>query len=683
MATAPFIRPLNVQGGTFYTFSSSDEDIGLTLSDSVKKFRMSKFALVRLPNIATPVYEDNKLQFGAIDGALIQGLSSDNNINLAQSFQNYCLNLEAMLVSRTEYDRNLKKTTAERVFWKWLKELGGIRFKQANALESTTDPVNDPRFTEEAEVLVGTNRYYKVVQYVGSIDIVNNVANNVNAYTEIYIHVPTPHGNTPTVLFKTVNDVNYTEGMSIINQPSDPLNNEIIFGRRYNDTHPAGLSINAIFDQDSVGSPTSTINGNPGNWYDPLVGPNAYFTDPDFTDPSNDEITKTQGLSSVSYKRSRLDGICIDFDPASYTQIVNNSITTLEEYNATVTAQPFEFNAVLVYYDIFDPNNPDDTETNLYGVLFLEDVEQISTESGIPVFKKFRPDPITKLNGNSYGYKLNLKYDSSVSNTGVETAVNDYSSFSLEMFTDAMTILQESARVLNDQVAEIASLKNKILSLEDLTLNVTSYQELLLRIETIESSILQSQALFNNTNSIMNLIESNRDEIRELLAGRTSIEVSYNLDAIKPGAGVSVDRRSINNVIINNDVQGFNIGPTYANDFYFISTIPLQEFNNYFRHSTGGITRTFTSDVYIKIDDTNVKWKRGQTFRLVFEDIFDIGNHSLILQTDATNALGAGVYGAIIGVVPGADFDAAGDRPIFDITCIDATTLTFVIDQIR
>ena len=29
------------------------------------------------------------------------------------------------------------------------------------------------------------------------------------------------------------------------------------------------------------------------------------------------------------------------------------------------------------------------------------------------------------------------------------------------------------------------------------------------------------------------------------------------------------------------------------------------------------------------------------------------------------------------------DFDSAGDRPIFEITCIDPTNLTFIVDQIR
>ena len=688
---APFIKTLNIEGGTFYSFSSSAEDLGLTFNSSQMKFRFSKYALLKLPHVVGQLaFMENKIQFNAIDGHMISGLNSNNNVNLAESFQNYALNLESLIISQTAYDRNTKLNTSERVFWKWIKELGGIRYRAANSLESTLSQTTDPRFTEELEVLTGSNRYERVVQYVGDIDIVNNVQNNVNAYTEVYIHVPTSDGNTPTILFKTVDDGNYTEGMTIINSPSDPLDTEIINGRHYNDTHPDGLSINAVYDQDTVGTPTSYFYNSgsglfdiAGNWYDPLAGPNAYFTDPDFADPSNDILQKTYGALTTTYKRSRLDGVCIDFDPESYTQIANNHITTLAEFNATPTSQPFEFNVVLVYYDLYDPNDTTDTQTNLYGVLFLEDVEAIGVEDGIPTFKKFRPNPVTKLNGNSYGFKINLKFDTSIGNVGTEQAINDYSSFSMELFVDTMNVLQEASRVLNEQIVEIEGLNSRILELEDLVLNLETYAEVDLRLTTIEESLLTSASLFNNSTTILDLIQKNSDEITNLVAGKTSIDVTYNIDVIKEGTGITVDRSSVNNVRIINNVQGANFGTSHEGDLSTNATIKLQPFSNYFRHDKSGVTYTASSTVYVKIDDTDVKWKRGQTFRLVYNDIFDMGNNSVIVLTDAANVKGAGLYGVVVGSMSGADFNTAGDRPIFDITCVDPVALTFVIDQIR
>lgn len=694
MAVAPFIKPLQVQGGTFYTFSSSSEDVGLTFNNSSTKFRFSKYVLLNIPNIATPAFADNKIQFNTIDGALIQGLDADNNINLAQSFQNYTLNLEALLISQPTYDRDLKQGVSERVFWKWLKELGAIHWKQANAMQSTTNPLNDPRFVEFDENLTGPSRYYRVAQYIGDIDIVNSVQNNTNAYSEVYIHVPTGDGNTPLVLFKTVADVNYDESMIIQNKPVDPLDTDYLVGRHYFDVNPAGLTIKAFYDQDVVGSPSSMFYNTgtsaydiPQNWYDPLVGPNAYFTDSLFTDATVDKIQKTFGLDVVTYQRSRLDGVQIDFTATNYKPIVDNpSLTTIQQYNATVDAQPFEFNAVLVYYDVYDANNPEDVATNLYGVLFLEDVEQQSTEFGIPRFKKFKPNVVTKLNGNSYGFKINLKFDTSVENVGiVEKAINDYSTFSLEMFVDAMNIVQQTANILNEQTTEIVDLKNKMLEVEDLVINTSDINEINLRLDNLESDFLENQALFNNTNDIMALIQKNSDAINQILNGQTSIEVSYNLNAIKGGSGIFVDRSIPNNVTLNNVVQGFNINQTvpYFGDLSSGGTITLQEYSNYYRHSVGGLTLTASNDIYVKVDDSLIKWKRGQTLRLVFDDILDMQSFSVILQTDATNAFGNGTYGVFIGAVSGAEFDLAGDRPIFDITCVDDVNMVFVIDQIR
>jgi hypothetical protein len=465
-------------------------------------------------------------------------------------------------------------------------------------------------------------------------------------------------------------------------------------GRHYYDIHPAGLDIHAFYDQDTIGAPVSmffnigtSLYDIPENWYDPLVGPNAYFTDSIFRDVAVDKIQKTFGLDTVTYQRSRLDGVQIDFEPTNYKPITDNpQLTTIQQYNATVDAQPFEFNAVLVYYDVYDANNPTDVATNLYGVLFLDDVKQQSTEYGISRFKKFKPNVVTKLNGNSYGFKINLKFDTSVENVGiVEKAINDFSTFSLETFVDAMNIFQSAATVLSEQTVEVVELKNKMAQLEDLIINTSDVNEINLRLDSIEQNFLANQALFSNTSAIMALIQKNADSLTQVLNGQTSISVSYNLNAIKGGDGILIDRSIPNNVIVDNLVQGFSITQNipYFGDLSLGGTITLQKFNNYYRHSVSGAILTAQNDIYVKIDDTLVKWTRGQTLRLVFDDVLDLQTYSLIIQTDATNKFGNGTYGVFVGAVSGAEFDLASDRPIFDITCVDDINMLFVIDQIR
>lgn len=727
MAKTPYIRPIAVQGGTFYTFSSASEDLSLTFNNSLKKFKFSKYALLKLPEFGNPNYGENTFQFNAIDTTFLDAaygdfiLTNPNNLSPSPeiSFQNYCLNLESVILSDPNYNPELKRNVSERVFWKWVKELGGVRWRAANTNEvvsslnqNTTTTINgfpysDKRWVEEDTLLSGNgtpkSRYERLVQYIGEIDVVNSVQNSDNAYSEVYIHVPTGDGATPYTLFKTIADENYYPDKTWKNSPIDPLNIEYIQGRDYADGvyGPNGLPKFAIFDQDVLGEPGVTGTSATGtfttNWYSPRDEANSYYTDSTFFDSSNCILQKYIAVTGggnyeVTYKRSNLDGVQIDFDPTSYKQIQNYvGISTIEEWNGTPTTTSFEFNTVLVYYDVYDPNNPTDSETNLYGILFLNDPEPISTAAGkLPNFKKFKPDPITKLNGNSYGFKINLKFDTDVESTGVEQAINDYSSFSLSIFMDAATVLQDAAKNLNDRTLEIMQMQNDIAALKDLVINTDDSTEIKNRLTTIENSLQSNQALFDNTQDILNLIEKNTDSINDILQNQTSVEMSYNLDLLKNGNGTTVDR-SVPNILKVNLVQQnytiesdslFTINPVAGN------TLSLQEYSNYFKHKNNGLSISANSDIIIKIDDSINKWKKGQSIRLVIGDEVDLSNYSLVILTDSTGSypLGApsGVpYSIVVAGFINTSFINSTYKPIFDIVCIDDINLIFEVDQIK
>ena len=95
MAVTPLIKPVQDKKGIFYNFQSALEDINITLANSENAVRFSKFVLLRIPEIGTPnnLETDNKIQFYAPgESPLLEGLNPDNNVNLAESFQNYALN---------------------------------------------------------------------------------------------------------------------------------------------------------------------------------------------------------------------------------------------------------------------------------------------------------------------------------------------------------------------------------------------------------------------------------------------------------------------------------------------------------------------------------------------------------------------------------------------------------------
>lgn len=724
MAKTPFIRPLQIQGGTFYTFSSSSEDLAFTFNNTTNKFRFSKFALLNIPDINNSASgEINEIRLNAPDSAFIDYatasgkiITGNGNVDFSQSFQSYCLNLESTITGSDEYNSTLKQNVSERVFFKWMKEIGAIRWRQADSTEvsssldqNTVTIVNDLPVTQrryvEGDATPGTTGSYgmtggyynRVVQYIGNLDIVNSVKNSTNTYSEVYVYVPTKDGNTPTVLFKNVVDANYYPDYQWTNNPSDPLNDEYLFGRSYDETNPSGLTNLAIFDDDVLGAPSATyINTGvtsgtvSGNWYSPRDTANTYFTDGVFTNPYNYFITKTFNSNSVNYLRSQLDSIGIDFDPNSYQGILSNpNISTIEEFNSTADAEDFEFNAVLIYYDVYDPANPSDVATNLYGVLFLDDV---NTDSGIyiPRSKKYRPNPVTKLNGNSYGFKINLKFDTDIDQTGVEQAINDYSPFSLSMFMDAMNVLQDASSTLNNSADEFITLSDRITNLENITLSSSTSANLDRRLTAMEQSFAANQALFNNTSAIMGLINQNYDLVRSIINNQTSVEISYNLDLLQQGVGILLDRSTPNTVKVNNSNQDFNISADLSKGTLTQNgdnEITLIDFSNYFKHINGGTPLTLNGDLTIRIKDSNVKWKLGQRFRLSFGDKVYPGVYIVNIVTDFGGLYPidspSGIsYSTNIISLDEEDFVSQDYTPVLDIVCIDDRNLKFQVDCI-
>jgi len=700
MAVTPLIKPVQDKKGIFYNFQSALEDINITLSNSENAVRFSKFALLRIPEIGVPdtLPTDNKIQFLAQgESQLIEGLNPDNNVNLAQSCQNYALNFESLLISRPQYKRDEKLTVSERVFWKWLKELGAIRFQNANPLEKNIAVLgNEPRFVEKSET---KSTYKRVVKYIGDIDVVNSLKSKENSYTEVYIHVPTNVGTTPHVLFKSVTDANYFPNMIVANNAVDPLNIEYLSGRKYNESHPFGLSMKAFYDLDDASvfaqiknSISSTYA--PGNWFNKTIN-NSYYTDNYnqtgvYNVATDQVINKQKGLLNVEYLRSTLDGISLDFDLGNYKLASENpEIKVFAQFNDYVANRDFEFNAVLVYYDTYDPNNldanglPIDIRTNLYGVLFLDKIQQSGLEFQIPTIQKFKPDPLQKINGNAFSFKMNLKLDTSIENVLVEKSINDYSTFSLELFTDVLTEFKQLQKRYTDKLLELDQLKQDVENLKDLLINTQDQNELNIRVTNLETSIAANSAIFDNTNSLVRMIESANTKIDSIISGDSNVTISYDLDAIRPGEGIGVDRRTPNRIRVYNTSQNYNISNGSITNIFTNNILELGNFTNYFVHQNAGAQIVLIKDLQVFINDSISSWKKGQTLRLVFDDELIPSIYDIKIYTDALNKANLGTYGVQIGIINDLDFTPSLNKPIFDIICLDETLLTFRIDKIR
>jgi hypothetical protein len=71
MATiTPFVKRMRTQGGTFFSFTSALEDIGLNINERNNIVKMSHYALLNLPSLDAPDnLQQNKFNVLGIPGA--------------------------------------------------------------------------------------------------------------------------------------------------------------------------------------------------------------------------------------------------------------------------------------------------------------------------------------------------------------------------------------------------------------------------------------------------------------------------------------------------------------------------------------------------------------------------------------------------------------------------------------
>ena len=706
MATTPLIRTPQADGGTFYTFSSAAKDLSRTLNNDGLKLVFSKFVLLNLPDFdrldpTTFSNKENYMQFDTIDGAIWSGgLKGDPNVNFTESLQNYALNLEELIISDSAYDNTTNLSVTERVFFKWLKECGALRFREATELEQS-GTATGLRFVEEDEVTTGSRQYRKVVKYIGGIDIVNNVDKAGEAYTELYINVPTEVGGTPTILFNSVSDTNYQP--SLVIQGSS----EYILGRNSATVHPQGLDILAWYDYDQQlqGLGPAGYTDPDADWMGLGPGVTSSITDAYFTEPTtfesvlNAEIRKYKadynnptGYNGSAYLRSELDGISVDFTANDYEQIVaDNTISTIPQFNGTSLSASFEFNAVLVYYDMVDLSDSTKTTTNLYGLLLLDNITPTTDGGYIQRYPKYKPNPVTGQNGNSYGFKINLRFDASPGSAGIDTIVNDYNTFSMGLFSDASAQLQASAQIFQRQQLEIADIEVRLASVENTLNSVSTSAFLQSQINSLQTQLDNASLAFASSTTLLDLIAKNSDEIQMLANGQVSTTLQYNTSVVRQGSGITINTNTPNQIQVSNNVQAYNLMIPFDNsDIQITTAAPLNL--NVVSPQVFTTLGTYTQmlrldtinqaggDLNIYINDTGIQWKTGQTLRLTFNTTLNIGSRNIRVWTDAPSRLNNGSYGVSMGVIQNAEISA---RPIIEFICTEQGVLNFVYDVVK
>ena len=394
--------------------------------------------------------------------------------------------------------------------------------------------------------------YHRLVQYVGEVTGVSNVQEANRNYTEVYAHIPDHTGQTPDVLFRTIVDVNYKPNVNFPILPSQ-FQPEILGAELFN-------------------SPIVSFPQNyPGSYF-------AQFDTPDFTyeTSTGDTLRRSGGYFGVSgdinnpiVNSSLIDGINIDFNTSHYVKmnIFNRVLTNFDQFNALeVNNQPpsdFEFNAILWYYTVQkqDSNGNQVTKTNLYGVSFLDNPSNNTTESEIgirfPVYKKLVSNG--QHDGTSYAFSLNLNFNILNDNpqqTYNPEAIN--SLFSMNLFNQAMAKLSSTNDSFLNIIAEQGDLRDQVSNVRQLLYTQTDIDTINTKIKSLENLLRlysTNQIVGNDSIGVSNL--SNNITLTNKEPAYTRIDNIkttdlYRTDGIIP-LNISVPTKKNLLIIINNN----------------------------------------------------------------------------------------------------------------------------------
>ena len=418
MIRTPLLRPLRDNGATLYVFPSANEDIGLNLNSRATGVAMSHYALLNLP-----------IMFGNTD-------PKTESIAIATDLQNYMMNLECTLLNQDSYNYQEYHTVSERAFFHWLKSFEK-RYNNSKLSLERTQNGNDVYYKE-------TDNTNRVVQCFGAIDAGNSLSTEFGMFNETYVNIPTSYGNGP-VFFKQVQDSAETN---------------YIYGKTYN----AGDSEHLQGRKNNVD--TLKILSDVKPKYD---NGTSYKLDDAY------EIVKDiNEIQSACRAFTNDKNIQIN----SYDDVNIDQKTQFSGKYCDITLNPceFGFNAILLYYSVYDQN--DTTKTayaiNLFGIVFLDSPSSVQNgQAKIPsLIKKKSFGGANKANffGNSYSFRVNIKTLSVYDNTDAMIQDNTtMSSINSVDFSDVVSNLNRAIDVMNTNVQSTMAIQDAYMTTLKLT----------------------------------------------------------------------------------------------------------------------------------------------------------------------------------------------------------------------
>lgn len=543
----PLLKPLRISstggssGGSLYVFPSACEDIGLNINGGVNNVNLSHYALLNIPpaSIKQILFKDDD-QNPTESGTANINITSDPNLNtgenisdtpegfsraLIMSLQNYAMNFDVAIMNQqnketTEHTYNYSNysTYTEPIFWKWLSKTKLLKLSNNIVTSDAGGRYNifyETSYNNDNDVNKQDNT---VVKCLGSISGGNNVQNDFGMYNETYITIPTSYGAGP-VIFSSLNITNISAISSSIDDTLE------------------GLGTNQYMSYLGYDKPFYDENKH----YD--IGIEIEYNSIPIS------LTKDPNIIARDLKKFN------NFSNINTDLIQSYDDINIDMYNQLKVDTEFDFNAILLYYSIFDETNNKTSKIpqaiNLFGILFLDAPQSAGTnEAGDKLYyiSSHKKTKSTEQRfGNSFSFRVNLN--------------------TLPIYDNTDAIIQDSTTnsgITATETGELVSILNK-------SINVLSNNTKI--INNIQSDYKSIKEFYkHNSEKIDELSQQVDNYVKGKLSNILNIDKIYakNLYPID-NEGIRVFSHNPNNdtslkPLMTIDTSGVNIGALYTND---------------------------------------------------------------------------------------------------------------------
>jgi hypothetical protein len=272
----------------------------------------------------------------------------------------------------------------------------------------------------------------------------------------------------------------------------------------------------------------------------------------------------------------------------------------------------------------------------------------------------------------------------------------------MDIFLDTVSALSNATKLLKDADTKYTEMFARVADIESLILTSADIADVKNRISQVEKDVANAKLNMSQSNTLLALIQSTNLKINQMLDGTVPTSVQYNIDVIKPGPGINIDKSTSNIIKITNTVDGYEIcepylfdvtpvsflnwvvsskietiapfDPTLANNYAIWSR--LKPYTNRIAIDVNS-SNTAVNDVNIYIDDTATTWKKGQVVKIKFNNTINMAGFNVKIWSLKSSTLGW----TLISTLSSSNFITT--KPYVELICTDAVNKQFELDILR